>query len=106
LIFFEYIVDEIWNIDKNPVRSYGFVPYIHFMIETVAHEKFYKDVKHEPLRPAVPKDPRTHHTASPPLDVVPSCSTCSGGASSSSAQGSGMLKMFWGIFAMCHRSDQ
>jgi hypothetical protein len=90
----------------NPARSYGFAPYIQFMIETVAHEKFYKDVKHEPLRPAVPKDPRTHHTASPPPAVAPSCSTESGDASSSSAEGSEMLKMFWGIFAMCHRSDQ
>jgi hypothetical protein len=54
---FEYIVDEIWNISTNPARSCGFAPYIQFMIETVAHEKFYKDVKHEPLRPAMPKDP-------------------------------------------------
>jgi hypothetical protein len=30
------------------------------MIETVAHERFYKDVAHEPLRPAIPKDPRSH----------------------------------------------
>jgi hypothetical protein len=68
---FEYIVDEIWNIATNPARSCGFAPYIQFMIETVAHEKFYKDIKHDPLRPAVPKDPRTHHTVSPPLAVVP-----------------------------------
>jgi hypothetical protein len=32
------------------------------MIEVVAHEKFYKDVAHELLHPAVPKDPRTHCT--------------------------------------------
>jgi hypothetical protein len=68
---FEYIVDKIWNIATNPARSCGFAPYIHFMIETVAHEKLYKDVKHDPLRPIVPKDPRTHHTVSPPLAVVP-----------------------------------
>jgi hypothetical protein len=76
------------------------------MIETVAHEKFYKDVKHEPLRLAVPKDLRTSRTTSPPPAVAPSCSTRSGGASSSSAHGSGMLKMFWGIFTMCRRSNQ
>jgi hypothetical protein len=63
-------VDEIWNIATNPARSCGFAPYIQFMIETVAHEKFYKDVKHEPLRPAVPKDLRTHRTTSPSLAVV------------------------------------
>jgi hypothetical protein len=55
---FEYIVDEIWNIDTNPLRSCSFAPYIQFMIESVAHEKFYKDVCHDSLRPAVPKDPR------------------------------------------------
>jgi hypothetical protein len=76
------------------------------MIEMVAYEKFYKDVKHESLCPIVPKDLRTHCTASPPPAMAPSCSTRSGGASSSSVQGSGMLKMFWGIFTMCPHSDQ
>jgi hypothetical protein len=33
---FEYIVDEIWNIATNPLRSYGFDAYIQFMIESVA----------------------------------------------------------------------
>jgi hypothetical protein len=33
---FEYIVDEIWNIATNPLRSCGFVPYIQFMIKSVA----------------------------------------------------------------------
>jgi hypothetical protein len=68
---FDYIVDKIWNIAINPLRSCGFAPYIMCMIETVAHEKFYKDVAHELLRPAVLKDSAHHHT-SPPLDVAPS----------------------------------
>jgi hypothetical protein len=33
---FEYIVDEIWNIATNPLRSCGIAPYIQFMIEYVA----------------------------------------------------------------------
>jgi hypothetical protein len=33
---FEHIVDEIWNIATNPLRSCGFAPYIQYMIETVA----------------------------------------------------------------------
>jgi hypothetical protein len=74
------------------------------MIEMVAHERFYKDVAHEPLRPAVPKDPRSCRTT--PLDVAPSRNTHSDGASSSSNINSGFLKMFWGIIAMCHRTDQ
>jgi hypothetical protein len=39
---FEYIVDEIWNIATNPLRSCDFAPYIQFMTESVAQEKFYK----------------------------------------------------------------
>jgi hypothetical protein len=46
---FECIMDEIWNIATNPLRSCGFTPYIQYMIEVVTHEKFYKDVAHEPL---------------------------------------------------------
>jgi hypothetical protein len=33
---FEYIMDEIWIIATNPLRSCGFAPYIQFMIESVA----------------------------------------------------------------------
>jgi hypothetical protein len=61
---FEYIVDEIWNIATNPLRSCGFAPYIQFMIESVMQEKFYKDVRHDSLRPAVPKDTRASHAGS------------------------------------------
>jgi hypothetical protein len=91
---FDYIMDEIWNIAINPLRSCGFAPYIQCMIEIVAHEKFYKDVAHEPLCPAVHKDPQTHHTSSPPLAVAPTHTTHGGGASSSSSSNSGFLKMF------------
>jgi hypothetical protein len=76
------------------------------MIEVVAHEKFYKDVTHEPLLPVVPKDPRTHRIASPPPVVASSHTTRSDGASSSSSANSGFLKMFWGTIAMCHHTDQ
>jgi hypothetical protein len=103
---FKYIVDEIWNIATNPLRSCGFAPYIQYMIAVVAHEKFYKDVKHESLRPVMPKDPRTHCTASPPPAMAPSRSTRSGGASSSSSQSSKILKMFRCMFAMCRCTDQ
>jgi hypothetical protein len=75
------------------------------MIEVVAHEKFYTDVAHEPLRPTVSKDPRTCRTSLPP-DVAPSRNTHSGGGSSSFSTNSGILKMFSGIFAMCHCTDQ
>jgi hypothetical protein len=47
---FEYIVDEIWNIVTNPLRSYGFAPYIQYMIEMVTKDKFHKDSRHDPLR--------------------------------------------------------
>jgi hypothetical protein len=90
---FDYIIDEIWNIPINPQRSCGFAPYIMCMIETVAHERFYKDVAHEPLHPAVLKDPRSRRT-SPPPGVAPTHTTRSGGASSSSSTNSSFLKMF------------
>jgi hypothetical protein len=100
---FEYIVDEILNITTNPLRSCGFAPYIQFMIESVAQEKFYKDVRHDSLRPAVPKDPRASHAGS---SAAPSLTTRSGGAPSASATNSDMLKMLRGIFATCQHTDQ
>jgi hypothetical protein len=89
---FDYIIDEIWNIAINPQRSCGFAPYIMYMIKVVAHERFYKDATHEPLRLAVPKGPACRHI-SPPPDVAPSRTTHHGGASSSSSN-SEFLKMF------------
>jgi hypothetical protein len=96
---FEYIVDEIWNIATNPLRSCGFAPYIQYMIEVVTKEKFYKDSKHDPLRPVVPKDLRTSR-ASASASAAPR-TTHNGGASSTSSTNSSFLKMFRGIFAMC-----
>jgi hypothetical protein len=88
---FEYIVDEIWNIATNPPRSCGFGPYIQYMIEMVTKEKFYNDSRHDPLRPAVPKDQRASRAGfSATPAVAPSHTTRSGGASS----------------AMCRRMDQ
>jgi hypothetical protein len=100
-------VDEIWNIATNPLRSCGFAPYIQFMIESVAQEKLYKDVRHESLRPAVPKDPRASHAGSSAAPATaPSHTTCSGATSSAPATNSGILKLLWGIFVICRRTDQ
>jgi hypothetical protein len=103
---FEYIVDEIWNIATNPLRSYGFAPYIQYMIEVVTKEKFYKGVAHEPLRPTVPKDPRALRVGSSTPTAAPSHISHSGGASSAPSVNSGILKMLRGIFATCWRTDQ
>jgi hypothetical protein len=100
---FEYIVDEIWNIATNPLRSCGFAPYIQFMIESMAQEKFYKDVRHDSLHPAVPKHPRDSRASS---SATPSRTTRSGGAPSTPATNSDMLKMLWGIFSTCRCTDQ
>jgi hypothetical protein len=102
---FDYIINEIWNIDINSQRSCGFALYIMCMIKMVAHERFYKDEAHEPLHPAVLKDPRSRRT-SPPPDVTPTRTTHSGGASSSFSINFGFLEMFQGIFAMCQRTNQ
>jgi hypothetical protein len=100
---FEYIVHEIWNIATNPLTSYGFAPYIQFMIESVAQEKFYMDVCHDSLHPAVPKDPRASCVGS---SAAPFCTTRSGGAPSTPTTNSGILKMLRGIFATCQCTGQ
>jgi hypothetical protein len=73
------------------------------MIEFVAHEKFYKDVCHDSLRPTVPKDPRASHAS---CSAAPSRTTHSGGAPSAPAPNSDILKMLQGIFATCRCTDQ
>jgi hypothetical protein len=104
---FEYIVDEIWNIATNPLRSCGFAPYIRFKIEFVTQEKFYKDVRHDPLRPAVPRDPSASHAGfSSAHAAAPSRTTRSGGAPSAPVSNSGILKILCGIFATYRRTDQ
>jgi hypothetical protein len=77
------------------------------MIESVAQEKFYKDVRHDSLRPAVPKDSRVSRVGSSAAPAAtPSRTTPSGGAPSAPATNSGILKMLRGIFAACWRTDQ
>jgi hypothetical protein len=100
---FEYIMDEIWNIATNLLRSCGFAPYIQYMIEVVTKEKFYKDSIHDPLHLAVPKDLRTSRACAS-ASMAPRI-TRSGGASSASSTNNGSLKMFRGIFAMCRHTD-
>jgi hypothetical protein len=73
------------------------------MIESVAQDKFYKEVHHDSIRPAVPKDPRASHAGS---SAAPARTTRSGGAPSTPAINSGILKMLRGIFATCCRTDQ
>jgi hypothetical protein len=91
---FECIVDEIWNIASNPLRSYGFALYIQFMIESVAQEKFYKDVRHDSLRPIVSKDTRASRAGSSAAPAAaPSRTTHSGGAPFAPATNSSILKM-------------
>jgi hypothetical protein len=64
------------------------------MIESMAQEKFYKDVHHDSLRPAVPKDPRASHAGSSATPAAaPSRTTHSGGAPSAPATNSDILKI-------------
>jgi hypothetical protein len=77
------------------------------MIEMVTKEKFYKDSRHDPLRPAVPKDSRpSHDGSSASLTAAPSRTIRSSGTSSASSTNISFLKMFRGIFAMCQRTGQ
>jgi hypothetical protein len=64
-------------------------------------------VRHDSLRPAVPKDPRASRAGSFVAPVAaPSRITRSGGAPSAPATNSDILKMLWGIFTKCRRTDQ
>jgi hypothetical protein len=101
---FEYIMDEMWNIATNPLRSCGFAPYIQYMIEMVTNEKFYKDSRYDPLHLMVPKDTRTYR-ASASASAGPR-TTQNSGASSTSSTNSDLLKIFKGIFALCRHTDQ
>jgi hypothetical protein len=76
------------------------------MIDVLTQEKFYKDVAHEPIRLAVPKDPMAPGAGSSTPAAAPSRTTRSGCASSAPSVNSGILKIFWGIFAMCWHTDQ
>jgi hypothetical protein len=77
------------------------------MTESVAQEKFYKDVRHDSLCPTVPKDPRASRaSSSAAAPAAPSRTTHSGGAPSAPAPNSGILKMLRGIFATCLCTDQ
>jgi hypothetical protein len=76
------------------------------MIESVVQEKFYKDVHHDSLRPAMPKDPRASRVSSSVAPTTaPSRTTRSSGAPSAPAPNFGILKMLQGIFATCRRTD-
>jgi hypothetical protein len=103
---FEYIVDKICSIATNPLRSCGFAPYIQYMIEIVAQEKFNKNVRHDSLCPTVPKEPRATRASSSTVAAAPSRTTRSGGVSSAPSANCGILKMLRGIFATCQRTDQ
>jgi hypothetical protein len=64
-------------------------------------------VRHDSLRPTVPKDLRASHAGSSATPAVaPSRTTHNCDASSASKTNSSFLKMFRGIFAMCRCMDQ
>jgi hypothetical protein len=64
-------------------------------------------VRHDYLRPAVPKDPRASHAGSSATPAAASSRTTrSGGAPSAHATNSSILKMLWGIFTTYQRTDQ
>jgi hypothetical protein len=64
-------------------------------------------VCHDSLHPAVPKDLRASHAGSSSAPAAaPSRTTHSGGAPSTPATNSSILKMLWGIFATYQCTDQ
>jgi len=54
----DYIWEEIKYISENPQKSCAYAPYLMELIEKATKTKFQTDVKHEPIRPKVPKQRR------------------------------------------------
>ena len=54
----DYIWEEIKYISENPQKICAYVPYLMELIEKATKTKFQTDVKHEPIRPKVPKHRR------------------------------------------------
>ena len=54
-----FVVDYIWEeISENPQKICTYAPYLMELIEKATKTKFQTDVKHEPIRPKVPKHRR------------------------------------------------
>ena len=54
----DYIWEEIKYISENPQKICAYAPYLMELIEKATKIKFQIDVKHEPIRPKVPKHRR------------------------------------------------
>ena len=51
----DYIWEEIKYKSENPQKICAYAPYLMELIEKATKTKFQTDVKHEPIRPKVPK---------------------------------------------------
>jgi hypothetical protein len=70
----DFIWEDIKGISMNPKKTYGFAPYLMFMIENVTSRSFPKDGFHLPIRPNPSKKsivPPTQVTSSPRPDSTP-----------------------------------
>jgi hypothetical protein len=47
---FDFIWEEINAISENPLKSYGYAPYLMHMIEIVTAQTFFCEKEHQPLR--------------------------------------------------------
>ena len=54
----DYIWEEIKYISENPQKICAYAPYLMELIEKATKTKYQSDVKHEPIRPKVPKHRR------------------------------------------------
>jgi hypothetical protein len=64
----DFMWKEIKGISMNPQKTYGFMPYLMFIIEDVTSSSFPKEGKHMPFRPNPIKNPLIPHAqfSSPP----------------------------------------
>jgi hypothetical protein len=53
----DFMWEEIKGISLNPQKTYGFTPYLMFIIENVTSRSFPKEEKHMPFKPKPTKKP-------------------------------------------------
>jgi hypothetical protein len=97
---FDYILVEILNISKTPLRSYGYAPQIMMMIAKEMGIDFVKDIEITNIKPQA--STTLTITMDVPSTSAASCSTCSSTATPPLISSSGgLLRVLKSMFHMC-----
>ena len=101
----DFIWEEIKYISENPLKIYGYAPYLMILIEKVTKTKYGTDAYHERLRPSVPKQrvmPSPHRYSKNEDEIE----TEEGGADQQPSQQPAGAQVGTGLTGSPHRSDR